>query len=304
MTKRLTVFLLAVFLICASFFTSCQIKEGSGGEQDDTSRSVDIYFMVDNEVYARLSQGGVPEDPEKQGFRFDGWFLDKGTWENEMEFSVSNRFPNYTLSPEVESALGGIDGLETYVVQGSVGNMIVGNSSIMYSIEGDEDIYVWAKFVEIPRSGYNPGEQCYTRDIELFGDGEGTETFNIETAGKVTVLNFWGTWCSPCKSELPHFNELAIEYGDRITMVAIHSNQGLADASAYIAAHFADSPILFGHDDAQDSYFKMLGGYAYPLTVVVDEYGVVVANHTGTLSKDALKALIDTALGDVTPSAE
>ncbi len=259
--------LLTLLLLFALLLSGCT---GNGKEEETTlppvvGETADIRFIVDNDLYALYSAGGVPTAPEKQGFRFEGWYLDKGTWQNRAEV---DSWSGKTLSE--------VMGLLSYT--------------------GAEDLSLWAKFVEIPPEGYLPGALCYAWDVPLFEGESDAEIFNVRGSGKVTVLNFWGTWCGPCKAELPHFDEVAREYGDRITMVAVHSYQGITNAPAYIAEHYADSPIIFGHDDARDTYFLALGGYAYPMTLVLDENGIVVANRTGAMTKDALKALIDSAL--------
>ncbi|MBR3894187.1 MAG: TlpA family protein disulfide reductase [Clostridia bacterium] len=246
------------------------VDTGNGGEEESTQPSLsgetaNLLFIVDNELYAIFSESGVPIAPAKQGFRFVGWYRDKGKWEQPVDVSA---WSGKTLSEVFETL----------------------------SYTENADLLLWARFVEVLPEGSLPGDLCYAWDIPLF-EGEGdAETFNVRNAGKVTVLNFWGTWCGPCMAELPHFDEVAREYGDRIVMIAVHSYQGITDAPAYIAEHYADSPIIFGHDDARESYFLSLNGYAYPMTLVLDENGIVVAKRTGAMTKDALTALIDSVL--------
>jgi len=233
--------LLSLLLLSALLLSGCA---GKSGEEETTlpplvGETADIRFVVDNALYAVFSKDGVPTAPEKQGFRFEGWYLDKGKWEQPVDVSG---WSGKTLS-EVFALLA-------YTEQA--------------------DLSLWAKFVEIPSEGYLPGELCYAWDIPLFDGESDAESFNVRNAGKVTVLNFWGTWCGPCKAELPHFDEVAREYGDRITMVAVHSYQGITNAPAYIAEHYACSPILYGHVDAREGCFHSMGGYAYPMTLVLD----------------------------------
>lgn len=253
------------------------LSSASKGQENDgteattlppiVGESADVRFIVDNELYALFSNGGVPIAPKKQGFRFEGWYRDKGTWEQRVDMSA---WSGKSVSEVLE----------------------------LLSHTAETDCSLWAKFVEVPPEGYLPGNLCYNYTIPLF-EGEGPANFKLARAGKVTVINFWGTWCPPCKAELPHFDELAREYGDEIVMVAIHSNQGISNAPAYIAENYADSPILFGFDNASQDCYLLLGGIGYyPMTLVLDENGIVVDTRIGALSKDELRAIIETALGN------
>jgi thiol-disulfide isomerase/thioredoxin len=58
--------------------------------------------------------------------------------------------------------------------------------------------------------GTEVGNLCYGYDLPLV-DGTGTtgETLDPTKTGKVTIINFWGTWCTPCVNELPYFDQIA-----------------------------------------------------------------------------------------------
>lgn len=131
----------------------------------------------------------------------------------------------------------------------------------------------------------------------LTGDGILDETIDPTKTGKITVINFWGTWCGPCVAELPHFNEVAEEYADQVTVVAIHTNLGVNKAPAFITENYAGSPIIFAVDDASSTYFTALGGRGnYPHTVIIDENGVVLAKFPEALQKQDLIDVIEAAL--------
>ena len=146
-----------------------------------------------------------------------------------------------------------------------------------------------------PPVGSEVGETCPTADIPLL-NAEGS--FSVaDNAGKVTVLNFWGTWCGPCVAELPHFDEIATEYADRVTVVAIHSYAGKTLAPQFIETNYPESDILFGEDGEDEAYCLQLGGgQSWPMTVIVNADGVITAKQIGALSHDQLKALVEAAL--------
>ncbi|MBR3681537.1 MAG: 4Fe-4S binding protein [Clostridia bacterium] len=151
--------------------------------------------------------------------------------------------------------------------------------------------------------GYLVGELCYGYDVPLLNkDGYTGESFNpAENHGKITVINFWGTWCGPCKAELPYFDRIAREYADTVTVIAVSTSyDGAQTAPEYVGENFADSPILWGRDkvleDAagSDYYYTLLGGESmYPMTVVLDTNGVIVYSDVKPLDYDGLRAIID-----------
>lgn len=287
--KRLTLCLLCLLLLCTATLSACKGRGGSeNGTESNTAdkTEADLLFMVDNEVYARFSKGGIPVDPEKQGFRFDGWYFDEDVWEDKLELTPPQT-DHFVTPGEAESILSNN---KTETVTYHLPDYLVSQ------LAQGEDICVWAKFTELPPEGYTAGKLCYTQSVSLFGDGN--PSFNLADTNKVTVINFWGTWCSPCVNELPHFDDLAREYGDTIAIVALHSQEGVENAPAFIAQNYADSPILFGYD-VNNSYYKKLGGIgSFPMTLVIDANGIVVANRIGALSKVELHMLIEQALAN------
>lgn len=150
--------------------------------------------------------------------------------------------------------------------------------------------------------GSGVGDFCYGADIPLFDEnGELGTTFNpAQNKGKVTVINFWGTWCGPCLMELPDFNRIALEYEDSVTVIAIHTSGSYASAPDYVRDNFSDSKMLFGKDSdagGADYYYSLLDGFGdYPMTVILDENGVIVEYIADVVHYDELKAIIDAEL--------
>ena len=149
--------------------------------------------------------------------------------------------------------------------------------------------------------GNEVGDLCYGYDLELV-DGTGilTETVDPSATGKVTVINFWGTWCTPCVNELPYFDQIAREYADDVVVIAIHTNMVSETAPAYVGQYYPDSPILFCRDytvDATEGYYTTLGGRGtYPRTLILDERGIITEIFVSSLTYDELKAAVDNAL--------
>lgn len=149
------------------------------------------------------------------------------------------------------------------------------------------------------KKGNTVGDLCHGLDLERVGGGD---TVNVEDfRGKVVVINFWGTWCGPCKAELPHFDEVAAEYADEVVILSIHSVLDKENAEEYVNENFPDSNIIFLYDSAltssKDKYYTLLGadGY-YPYNIVLDKDGVITFSNSGALSKEELISKIENAL--------
>ena len=165
-------------------------------------------------------------------------------------------------------------------------------------------IYYWNDSPTTAVQGTEVGNLCYSSALEIIDENGTTgETIDPANTGKVTVVNFWGTWCTPCVNELPYFDQIATEYGDAITVVAIHSKLSAKETAAeYISKHYPDSQLVFawdmgGDDPISGLYYPALGGRgAYPYTLVLDDNGVITAIRVDALTYEDLKQMVDAAL--------
>ena len=149
------------------------------------------------------------------------------------------------------------------------------------------------------------GDICYGTDLKLYDEnGLTNNTFNpANNTGKITVINFWGTWCSACVHELPYFDRIATEYKDNVTVVAIHSMLLESTATKYINDNYPTSNILFARDEhtvegdftVPDYYFTKLGGEnnLYPMTLILDENGIITAHYSGSVTYEELKSDVE-----------
>ncbi len=118
-----------------------------------------------------------------------------------------------------------------------------------------------------------------------------------EWNGKVTVVNFWATWCPPCRKEMPVFIELQKKYGAQglqFVGIALDDENKVQD---YIATLGLEYPILLGDDDAirvSEDFGNRLG--ALPYTAVIDREGFIVRTYRGEVSQNSLERLINNTL--------
>ena len=146
--------------------------------------------------------------------------------------------------------------------------------------------------------GNDIGNLCPGYDLNIVTkDDITTETINPVKTGKITIINFWGTWCTPCVNELPYFDRIATEYKDDVTVIAIHTNMANQTEAEYLANHYADSDIIFATDIEGEGYYTSLGGRdTYPYTVILDENGIVLHKIVTALEYEDLKEYVEDEL--------
>ena len=112
--------------------------------------------------------------------------------------------------------------------------------------------------------------------------------------GKITFINLWATWCTPCVQELPYFNELYQQRADDVTMLAIHSSFITDDPREYLASKGFVLP--FTADTEDETLFNIVHGSAtLPQTIVLNRKGEVVYNQVGSVTPEVLAALYEKA---------
>ena len=152
-----------------------------------------------------------------------------------------------------------------------------------------------------PDYGNKVGDRCFAIELEAYN---GRETFSIEeNFGKVTVLNFWATWCRPCVTEITdEFPRVTKAYGDKVSIVAVHITTRSTDVQNYIHTYFPHHNIIFCQDKEMTPndggyYYNLTGGEGYvPYTLILDGNGVIVEKIVGGTDYDTLKEIIDEIL--------
>jgi thiol-disulfide isomerase/thioredoxin len=112
--------------------------------------------------------------------------------------------------------------------------------------------------------------------------------------GSVVVLNFWGSWCSPCRAEAPDLTALATNYSARgIKFLGIDIRDDRVSADAFVQTFRTPYPSL--NDPADELALAFRGTVppaAIPSTLVIDRTGHIAARILGSVSYDSLRALI------------
>ena len=168
------------------------------------------------------------------------------------------------------------------------------------------DVTIAAPVVSDADRGNQVGDLCFRYDLRIVTeDGESEITVDPTATGKITIINFWGTWCTPCINELPYFDRIATEYPEDVAVIAIHSSLSSDTAPSYISMHYPKSNIIFAQDDTADTtglngaYYSALGGRgSYPYTVILDENGVILEIFLSSVSYSDLYQAVEARLGN------
>jgi peroxiredoxin len=140
-----------------------------------------------------------------------------------------------------------------------------------------------------------PQDRKMAPDFTL-SDASGQPVRLSDSRGKVVLLNFWATWCSPCEREIPWFVDFQRSkqaLGFSVLGVSMDDG-GWAAVKPYIDAHKVNYPIAIGNEKVAALF---AGPYtAVPLTLIIDRSGRIAAIHAGLCSRAEYEADIDAVL--------
>ncbi|MCJ7727476.1 MAG: TlpA family protein disulfide reductase [Actinobacteria bacterium] len=123
-------------------------------------------------------------------------------------------------------------------------------------------------------------------------DLDGNEISLSDFNGKVLILNFWATWCSPCREEIPDFVEVYNEYESKDVQFIGVSNEDISTLKSFVEDYDISYPILI--DDA--NIMGKWGISAIPTTFVFDKNGQIIFKNVGMMTREQLKNIIEDEL--------
>ncbi len=168
---------------------------------------------------------------------------------------------------------------------------------------------------DIPEGGLTPSADTGASEDPLPG-AEDTEEKPADTApdfsvldpdgnpvrlsdffGKPIVVNFWASWCGPCRAELPHFDAAWKARGGEITFLMVDLTDGIGETVESVRSFLSDNgfefPVYFDTEfEATDAY----GIYSIPLTVFIDAEGRIVSQQIGSMNEEMLTGQLDKLL--------
>jgi peroxiredoxin len=127
-------------------------------------------------------------------------------------------------------------------------------------------------------------------------DMNGAKVRLADFKGKVILINFWATWCPPCKMELPGFIELYAQYKDQgLVILGVSGDDDAETLRTFATEWKINYPMLVGRDEEPllDAYGPL---YGYPTSVIVGRDGAVCGRHVGPATKEEFEREIKALL--------
>ena len=126
---------------------------------------------------------------------------------------------------------------------------------------------------------------------------DGTPFQSDELAGSVAVINFWGSWCAPCRVETPELQSVYADVRDRgVRFLGVDVKDQRQLARAFMSDVGAEYPSLFDPRGEVALAFRGFPANVVPSTILLDEQGQVAAVYTGAITGDDLRTALDTLI--------
>lgn len=133
-------------------------------------------------------------------------------------------------------------------------------------------------------------------NIPLFTLDGAETTFEDVRQGKPVVINYFASWCPPCKQELPHFQKAYDTYKDQVSFIFLDALDGQRETLATVKAFIRDFPFTgpVYYDEGLFAYIFQTN--SLPTTVFINADGTLANGYLGFVSEDVLKENLDTLL--------
>lgn len=114
--------------------------------------------------------------------------------------------------------------------------------------------------------------------------------------GKVVYVDFWASWCGPCRASFPFMNDLVKEYGDSLAVVTINLDESRDDADQFLTEFPANFAVIY---DPDGGLAKQYGVRGMPNSFLFNQSGQLVHRHDGFTAKDpqTIREQINNTLG-------
>jgi thiol-disulfide isomerase/thioredoxin len=104
-------------------------------------------------------------------------------------------------------------------------------------------------------------------------------------AGRVVLINYWATWCLPCRAEMPLLQQYAERYSDDLVILAINNGEPADEVEAFIRELDLTLPVLLDPEETVTQLYRIRG---FPTTLFIDRDGKIRYQHIGILNEGQL----------------
>lgn len=133
--------------------------------------------------------------------------------------------------------------------------------------------------------GVTPGKQFDGFTLSSL-DGK---PITVGSSGKVTVINFWATWCPPCREEMPELNKFAKKYQQSLVFYAVDIQEDSDKVAEFITKNNYTMTTLLDNDGTVAKKFRIS---AIPTTIVIDKDGLIKFRKSGPVTMSELEEVI------------
>ncbi len=165
--------------------------------------------------------------------------------------------------------------------------VLIAGASVLYNFLGDK--------VDTPQIAAHDHNHEHTDETDTAPDFtvtdiNGNQVNLSDFFGKPIVVNFWASWCGPCKTEMPEFNEAYQEYKNDIHFLMVNMTDGLSETTASASKFIKESGYAFPvYFDTSTDAALTYSVYSIPTTIFIDSEGHLSASAQGVIDRETLQ---------------
>jgi len=108
-----------------------------------------------------------------------------------------------------------------------------------------------------------------------------------DSTGKIRIVDFWATWCPPCRAEIPHFNALTSKYPDLVILGIALDREGPSVLKPFAKEYNIQYPLLIGNSETVQAFGDI---QSIPTTFVIDQAGYIIKKYVGYRPQSVFEA--------------